>query len=150
MPTTIGGKDPTRQPKKKLPLLMIVAHGEPKGDAPSANEPPSSTSKGTSASQPPAPPDDKYAGKGPSGKTIQPGEAQFHNQTQTCSTCEYFDPQGNDGVGECKMGVPEADFQTSDPDASWCKYWEANDDATETPEQEQAENEPAEPAGVRS
>ena len=146
MPTTIGGKDPARQPKKKLPLLMIaIKPKDDNGDAPS----PGGQDEPSDDAASPAP-DDKYAGKGPGGKTIQPGEAQFHNQTQTCSTCEYFSPEGNDGVGECKMGVPEADFQTSDPDASWCKYWEANDDATETPEQEQAENEPAEPADVRS
>ena len=140
MPTTIGGKDPTRQPKKKLPLLMIVAHGEPKGDAP---EPGGQDEPSDKAATPA--PEGKYAGKGPGGKTIQPGEAGFTNQTQTCSKCSYFDPTGNDAVGECKMGVPEADFETSDPDASQCKYFEEADEGTnESPAEEQAENEPAE------
>lgn len=136
MATTLGGKDPSRQPKKKLPLLMIAIG--PKGDAPE----PGSPSKGPSSPSKPyatAPPDDddQNEGKGPGGKTIQPGEAQFHNQTQTCSSCEFFDPQGNDGVGECKMGVPEADFTVSDPDASQCKYFE---EANESPQEESAES----------
>jgi hypothetical protein len=119
--TILGGK--SAPPKKRgLPELLMM--GTKKDAAP--------------ANTPEAPePDD--AGKGPDGKTIQPGESQFHDQTQTCATCEHFD--ATDGVGVCKMGVPEADFSVSDPDASWCKYFEGQDDATETPDQEAAENE---------
>lgn len=154
MATSIGGK--SKPPvKRKMPDLLILGIGKkddagapPPSGSPS-NPPTSPSNSPSSPSKPDAAADDKYAGKGPNGTTIKPGQAHFTDQTQTCSKCEWFNPEGNNGVGECKMGVPEADFSKSDPDASQCDYFEANDDATETPEQEAAENEP-QPEGANT
>jgi hypothetical protein len=107
--TKMGGNKP-----RKLPGMMIMVIGKPKdGAAPdpgSQDEPDDDDMQSPDTSGPPA-----------------PGESNFHDQRQLCSNCNYFDSDGQGGVGECKMGVPEADFTISDPDASNCKFWEAQD-----------------------
>ena len=134
MATQIGGK--SAKPKKSpMPALLVLSMSGPKDEK---GEPTHASNGGPL----PDKVDDKYAGKGPGGKTIQPGEAGFTDQTKTCSHCSYFSPEGNDGVGECKMGVPEADFTLSDPDASQCKFFEsADEEKSETPEEEANEDE---------
>lgn len=138
MALSLGGKSPADKKKKPLPSLLMVAS---KADAP----PPADD----------APPDDQMPPKGPSpdaappkppmdamGKAVKPGTAMFTNQDETCSTCEYFDDAGNEGVGACKKGVPEADYSTSDPTASRCRFYEGSDDATESDEEKMAEGAP--------
>lgn len=132
MALSLGGKSPADQKKKPLPSLLMVASkasAAPPDDAPMPKPP-------TDAA--PA----KPSGPDAMGKTVKPGTAMFTNQDETCSTCEYFDSEGNEGVGACKKGVPEADFSTSDPTASRCRFYEGSDDATESDAEKAAEGAP--------
>lgn len=127
MAFSLGGKSPADQKKKSMPPMLMVA----KSSAPPAMDdaPPEKAAM-------PKPPADAM------GKTVKPGTAMFTNQDETCSTCEYFDDAGNGGVGACKKGVPEADYSTSDPTASRCRFYEGSDDATESDQEKMAEGEP--------
>jgi hypothetical protein len=108
----MGGNKP-----RKLPAALIMMIGKPKDDA----------GPGPDPGEPDA--DDMPGSPGEPAHSGPPkmGESDFHDQRQLCSNCKYFDSNGMDGVGECTMGVPEADFTISDPDASYCKFWEAQD-----------------------
>lgn len=131
--TALGGKSPADKKKKPMPSLLMVSI---KKDAPDGPPEPADTAPPKPAATPPPAKPDATMGK------IKPGTAQFVSQDQTCSTCEYFDDTGNGGVGACKKGVPEADYSTADPTASRCRFYEGNDDATESPTEKAAEGEP--------
>lgn len=137
MALSLGGKSPADKKKKPLPSLLMVAS---KSSAPPADDAP------TDGPMPPkGPPPDAAPPKPPMdamGKPVKPGTAMFTNQDETCSTCEYFDDAGNEGVGACKKGVPEADYSVSDPTASRCRFYEGKDDATESDEEKMAEGAP--------
>lgn len=138
MALSLGGKSPADKKKKPLPSLLMVAKKE------AAAEPLESAPPGEPV--PPKGPPPNAAPPKPAmdamGKTVKPGTAMFANQDETCSTCEYFDDAGNEGVGACKKGVPEADYSVSDPTASRCRFYEGKDDATESDEEKIAEGAP--------
>lgn len=151
MALSLGGKSPADKKKKPLPSLLMVASkaGAPRPDHTNFDNKSAVTAfsdgpaKGSPEAPPPAP--DAAPPKPPMdvmGKTVKPGTAMFTNQDETCSTCEYFDDAGNEGVGACKKGVPEADYSVSDPTASRCRFYEGKDDATESDEEKIAEGAP--------
>lgn len=139
MALSLGGKSPADKKKKPLPSLLMVAS---KAGAP----PPADDAPPDAPMPPKGPPAPDAAPPKPAmdamGKTVKPGTAMFTNQDETCSTCEYFDDAGNEGVGACKKGVPEADYSVSDPTASRCRFYEGKDDATESDEEKMAEGAP--------
>jgi hypothetical protein len=135
---SIGGKDPSKQKRKGIMDMLIVMpkHGDAPDSAPGAGGGDPSTKAGT--------PQDASPGGAPAGaKPIRPNTAQFTDQTETCSQCENFDANGNGGVGECRKGVPEANFAHADPGASRCRFFEdASEEKAESPSEEAAEGEP--------
>lgn len=134
-PLSLGGKSPADKKKKPMPSLLMAKAPAPPPEEPNEPEMDEPLPEGPpKPSGPPMPP------KGdPMGKMAK--DAHFVDQTQTCSTCEYFDDAGDGGVGACTKGVPEADYSVSDPTASRCRFYEGKDDAGETPVAESAEME---------
>lgn len=127
--TKMGGKQP-----RKLPGMIIMMVGKPK-DAGSPGEPASDPDEPDADDMPPAGagsgarlnPDDYANYDSPDYQPPAPGAANFHDQRKLCSNCKAFDSQGAGGVGACLKKVPEADFTISDPDASSCDIWGAQD-----------------------
>ncbi len=135
MALTLGGKSPADKPKKK-PFALLTA----KKSAPEAATPPEPMEE--EAPEEVAPPPTAGLPEPPTaalGKLAK--DAHFVDQTQTCSTCEYFDDAGNGGVGACTKGVPEADYSVADPTASRCRFYEGKEAVDETPAEEAAEME---------
>lgn len=139
---TLGGNDPARKPKRGILNMLIIAPKHP-GSAPTDGKggDPASTDKMDAEKPMMGGMGDKMPAAA-TGKSMRPGDAQFVDQTQTCSQCEYFDASGNDGIGACQKGVPEADFNSADPGSSRCRFFEDTaEEKAETPQQESAEQE---------
>jgi hypothetical protein len=140
---TLGGKSPADKKKKPMPSLLMVSMGKaPKDDAPPSET--EDTPKPPTSASPEPPKPGGGVENDPAPKT--PGASWFVNQDETCAKCEYFDDAGNNGVGACKKGVPEADYSKSDPTASRCRFFEAN----ESPVEQKAEGEMPEMPGMPS
>lgn len=131
-------------PGKKKPKLTVVIAPLGKSSAPPADEPePEHDQPAPSLSG--SKPDPAVEADATSHPVPKPGESLFHDQSQSCGTCEYFNPSGH-VYGECLMHVPEADFSVADPDLSWCKYYEDKKEDQGTPETSESPGSPPPPA----
>lgn len=126
----IGGKSPLSRPKT-APIIGGKGGGPEK---PAAKTPPPAEKESAT----------EDASNDGDDNGITPGTSEFHNQNTVCATCEYFDPTGNNGVGVCKMGVPEADFSVSSPSSSWCNRYESSSGEEESSEESEGKEEEVE------
>lgn len=133
------GKDDSDSEKKPS---LIIAIG--KGKSPSEKPPKLSKLMGMDSDSPTDATDPTSNVNAPDASstgpaTIPPESAQFHDQSSTCSSCKYFDQDGANGMGECTKGV-QVDFSSSDPQSSWCRFYEAGShEGEESPATESGE-----------